>query len=302
MNLSRRFLPPIGALQALEAVDRLGSATAAANELSLTQSAVSRQLQSLEAQLCVDLFVKQGRRLALTSEAKDYAKDIREALNIIGKSSLQMTINPAGGSLDLAILPSFGMRWLVPRLPEFARLHPEVTINLSTRITEFNFNTEPFDAAIHFGKDGWPDTDALHLKDESVIAVCSPSFIAEKPIQSARDLLNLPLMHIQTRPDAWRDWFAAQGQQVEQVSGMLYDQFSTILQAALHGLGIALIPDYLVEQEIAAGRLIHAWGHATPLPGAYYLVWPKNKEHDVALVKFKDWLSTQVDHEDMLPR
>lgn len=302
MNLSRRFLPPIGALQALEAVDRLGSATAAANELSLTQSAISRQLQSLEAQLGVDLFIKQGRRLALTSDAQDYAKDIRDALDIIGKSSLKMTINPTGGSLDLAILPSFGMRWLVPRLPEFARLHPEVTINLSTRMAEFNFATEHFDAAIHFGQDIWPDTEALHLKDENVIAVCSPEFITGKTIRTANDLLNYPLMHIQTRPNAWRDWFAAQGADEEQISGMLYDQFATILQAALHGLGIALIPDYLVEQEIAAGRLVHAWGHATALPGAYYLVWPKTKTNDVPLKKFRNWISDQVNQEDMLPR
>ncbi|WP_120501277.1 LysR substrate-binding domain-containing protein [Roseovarius sp. EL26] len=302
MSPSRRFLPPIASLQALEAVERLGSATAAARELSQTQSAVSRQLQSLETQLGVDLFVKQGRRLSLTPEAIDYALDIREALKIIGQSSLKLTINPAGGSLDLAILPSFGMRWLVPRLPEFAQLHPEVTINLSTRLSEFNFTSEPFDAAIHFGKHDWPETDALHLKDEAVIAVCAPDFLADKSIRSAKDLLQHPLMHIQTRPSAWRDWFSAQGESVDHVGGMLYDQFSTIIQAALHGLGVALIPDYLVEQDLASGRLVRAWGHATPLPGAYFLVWPKTKSKDAAVLKFRNWLAAQMDQEDMLPR
>jgi DNA-binding transcriptional LysR family regulator len=181
-------------------------------------------------------------------------------------------------------------------------LHPEVTINLSTQLKEFNFASESFDAAIHFGNDEWPETESLHLKDEAVTAVCSPKFLAGKDIKSARDLLKHPLMHIQTRPNAWRDWFIAQGEPVTQTGGMLYDQFSTITQAALHGLGVALIPDYLVEQDLATGRLVCAWGHTTPLSGAYYLIWPKSKSNDIALRKFKDWLRTQVEPEDMLPR
>ncbi|MCZ0811099.1 MAG: LysR family transcriptional regulator [Pseudomonadota bacterium] len=298
----RRFLPSTASLRALETLDRLGSATAAANELNLSQSAVSRQLQTLEAQLGVALILRRGRRMVLTPEAAGYAAEIRMALQKITQATLKLTINPAGGSLDLAILPTFGMRWLVPRLPDFARRHPEVTINLSTRIKPFNFGTEPFDAAIHFGNRDWPGTGAVTLKTEAVVAVCAPDLLKGRAARAARDLLELPLLHIETRPDAWRAWFAAHGITAEIVTGTIYDQFSTITQAALHGLGVALLPDYLAEQDLATGRLVMAWGGPTRMPGAYQLVWPLEKAHDPALMTFRDWLATQAEDEDPLPR
>src|SRR6056297_2783433 len=200
--LPRRFLPSTASLRALEALDRVGSATAAAEELSLSQSAVSRQLQTLEDQLGITLIIRQGRRMMLTPEAADYAAEIRAALHKITQATLKVTVNPAGGSLSLAILPTFGMRWLVPRLADFARRHPEVTINLSTRIKPFNFGAEPFDAAIHFGHRDWPGTGAITLKTEAVVAVCSPELLEGRTAGAARDLLALPLLHIETRPEA----------------------------------------------------------------------------------------------------
>ena len=302
MALPRRFLPSIASLRALEALDRLGSATAAAEALSLTQGAVSRQIQALEDQLGVALVAKNGRRMGLTAEAVIYAAEVRGALAQIAQASMKLTVNPAGGALNLAILPTFGMRWLVPRLPDFARQHPEVTLNLSTRVKPFNFDVEPFDAAIHFGSADWPGTAAMRLRREAVTAVCAPEVIgARKPIR-ARDLLDLPLLHIETRPEAWRAWFAAQGVEVARVPGMVYDQFATITQAALHGLGVALLPEYLAEGDLASGRLVTAWGAATPSPGSYYLVWPQTKASDAALSKFRDWLSGQIGEEDLLPR
>lgn len=298
----RRLLPTTAALSALEAVDRLGSASAAAEALNLTQSAVSRQLQTLEAQLGQPLFVRRGRSLALTPEAAAYAADIRGALHKITQASLRLTLNPAGGSLNLAILPTFGMRWLVPRLADFARRHPEVTINLTTRLKPFNFDQEPFDAAIHFGDGGWPGTEAMRLREETVVAVCAPALLEARPPRTARDLLRLPLLHIETRPDAWAAWFEAQGVRGARAAGTVYDQFATITQAALHGLGVALLPDYLAAQDLAAGRLVRAWGGPTPSPGAYHLVWPVEKARDSALVKFRDWLATQTEDEDPLPR
>lgn len=303
MSLSRRFLPSIASLRALEALDRLGSATAVAQELAQTQSAVSRQLKALEEQLGVTLVIREGRSLVLTPEAADYADKIRGALQQITQASLKLTVNPVGGSLTLAILPTFGMRWLVPRLADFARLHPEVTINLSTRLKPFNFASEPFDAAIHFGEPDWPGTQALRLKTEAVLPVCTPEFLAGRPpITGAADLLTLPLLHIETRPQAWAAWLAAHGVTNQQVTGTIYDQFSTITQAALHGLGVALLPDYLAEQDLATGRLVCAWGGAAQTPGAYYLVWPLRNARDPALQKFRDWLAGQAEDEDPLPR
>lgn len=298
----RRFLPSTAALNALEAVARLGSATAAAEELNLTQSAVSRQIKTLENQLGLALFVRRGRALVLTPEAESYAAEIRGALQKIAQASLRLTVNPSGGSLDLAILPTFGMRWLVPRLADFARRYPEVTINLTTRIRPFSFDAEPFDAAIHFGNGDWPGAAAMKLRAEAVVAVCAPALLAGAEVGRAEDLLRLPLLHIETRPEAWAAWFAAQGVPGVQVTGTIYDQFATITQAARHGLGVALLPDYLAEQDLATGRLCTVWGGPTPSPGAYYLVWPVEKSRDSALTKFRDWLATQTEDEDRLPR
>ncbi len=302
MSLPRRFLPSIASLSALEALDRLGSATAAAKALSLTQSAVSRQLQTLETQLGVTLFLRDGRNMVLTPEAAEYAADVREALQRITQASLKLTINPTGGSLNLAILPTFGMRWLVPRLPDFARAHPEVTINLSTRLKQFSFASEPFDAAIHFGNSDWPGTRSMRLLGETVLPVCAPSLLEAQMPRQAADVLALPLLHIETRPEAWPAWFAAHGVSGARLTGTTYDQFSTITQAALHGLGVALLPTYLAAPDVAAGRLVSAWGDAVQSPGAYHLVWPVEKSGNAALGAFRDWLHGQREDEDLLPR
>lgn len=302
MIAPRRFLPSIASLRALEALDRLGSATAVAQELSLTQSAVSRQLQTLEGQMEVALIIREKKRMRLTPAAIEYASDVRGALQMIAQASLKLRANPAGGSLSLAILPTFGMRWLVPRLADFARLHPEVTINMATRLVPFSFATQPFDAALHFGNADWAGTENLRLMTENVVPVCAPELLARTKITQPADILSLPLLHIETRPNAWGQWFASNGVVAKGLAGTLYDQFSTITQAALHGLGVALLPDYLVEQDIAAGRLVVAHGGPSQSLGAYYLVWPVEKSGDPSLVLFRDWLATQVEENDFLPR
>lgn len=303
MLAPRRFLPSLASLRALEALDRLGSASAVAEELSLTQSAVSRQLQALETQMGAELIRRDRKRLSLTQTARDYVADIRPALNQIAQASLRLQVPQSGGALNLAILPAFGMRWLMPRLPDFARLHPDVTINMSTRLAPFNFAGEPFDAAIHFGTGDWPGTDRLLLKHEQVLPVCAPALLRGRASGDPRALLTLPLLHIQTRPNAWRDWFALKGVDLTgPIPGTMYDQFSAITQAALHGLGMALLPDYLAEQDLATGRLCAPFGPATEMQGAYYLVWPQTRSRHAPLGLFRDWLTTQAQPEDPLPR
>ncbi|WP_037313426.1 LysR substrate-binding domain-containing protein [Ruegeria halocynthiae] len=303
MGTPRRFLPSISSLRALEALDRLGSASAVAEEMSLTQSAVSRQFQSLETQLEVELIRRDQKRLSLTPAAQEYVGEIRQALNQIAQASMNLHLAPLGGSLNLAILPTFGMRWLVPRLPEFARRHPDITINMSTRHRPFNFAAEPFDAALHFGEADWPGTDRLLLKVERVLPVCAPALLPNGPPESPQALLKLPLLHIQTRPKAWQGWFRQMGfDNVGALPGTIHDQFSTINQAALHGLGVALMPSYLVEQDLAVGRLISAFSDAVETVGAYYLVWPRSKSDDPSLREFRHWLAAQAQSEDTLPR
>ena len=299
----RRHLPPLAALQSLEALDRLGSASAVAEELALSQSAISRQLQTLETQLGLRLIDRARKRLALNEAGKRFVAEIRPALDTIAQAALRLQVPQSGGALNLAILPAFGMRWLMPRLPDFARRHPDVTINLSTRLEPFNFAGENFDAAIWFGQGAWPGTGCLRLKPEFTLPVCSPDLATGLDPDRPETLARRPLLHIRSRPGAWAEWFARRGAALAQPpGGTLHDQFSTILQAALHGLGVALMPDYLVEQDLATGRLVAPFGAATETGGGYYLVWPETRAGDPALAAFRDWIAPLAEAEDPLPR
>lgn len=290
---SRRLLPSMSGLTALEAVDRLGTATAAAEELSLSQGAVSRALQALEGQLGVALVVRERKRLRLTPAAQDYARQIRAALQSISGASLKLRANPEGGSLNLAILPAFGVQWLAPRLSRFAQQVPGVTVNLSTRLQMFDFDETDFDAAIHFGREDWPGAEHMLLLDEVVLPVCAPGLLTT-PLERADDLLDLPILQLESRPGAWRRYLALQGVEGRRPAGMMFDQFATMAQAALHGLGVALLPQFMVQDPLREGRLVQAW----PVPGtglgSYYLVWPKGRPDRGPLAAFRGWLAAEV--------
>jgi LysR family transcriptional regulator, glycine cleavage system transcriptional activator len=294
--LPRRYLPPIPALMALEAIDRLGTASAAAEELSLTQGAISRALQTLEAQLGVPLLTRERQRLHLTPAARDYVAEVRKALNLLASASLTLRANPTGGSLNLAILPAFGMHWLAPRLARFAQSHPEVTVNLSTRLKPFDFTGSNFDAAIHYGRfDGgrqdWPGVDSLKLMDEEVIAVAAPGL---PPLAKATDILALPMLQLESRPGDWGRWLAHHGHPGQRPPGMMFDQFATLTQAAIHGMGVALIPTYLIQRELTESRLVPVFGGPVAALGSYYLVWPRTGPDRGPLRSFRDWLAEEA--------
>lgn len=289
--LPRRYLPPVPALMALEAVDRLGTASAAAEELSLTQGAISRALQGLEAQLGVPLLTRERQRLHLTPAARDYVSEVRKALHLLASASITLRANPTGGSLNLAILPAFGMHWLAPRLARFTQTHPEVTINLSTRLRPFDFQGSRFDAAIHYGRQDWSGVDYLKLKNEEVLAVAAPGF---PKLQKAADLLAHSLLQLESRTGDWGRWLAHHGHPGLRPPGMLFDQFATLTQGAIHGMGAALIPTFLIERELNEGRLIPIFGPPVPALGSYYLVWPNNAPDRAPLRSFRDWLAGEV--------
>jgi len=288
--LPRRYLPSLASLMALEAVDRLQTAAAAAAELNLTQGAVSRQLQVLEAQLGVALLLRDRQRLRLTPAALDYVRTVRASLHSLAEASMALRANPAGGALNLAILPAFGVRWLAPRLADFARAHPEVTVNLSTRLRPFDFAAGPFDAAIHYGRADWPGAQHLHLMDEEILAVTAPGMGAA---DTAADLLTRPLLQMASRPGDWGRWFAAQGMPGLKPPAMQFDQFATMAQAAIHGLGTALLPVFLIGDDLAAGRLVPAFGAPLRAIGSYYLVWPDNRAARAPLTSFRTWIAGQ---------
>lgn len=289
----RRLLPALPSLLALEAVDRLGTASAAAEELALTQSAVSRALQALEGQLGVPLLIREKQRLRLTPAAQDYVRQVRVHLTAIAQASLRLRANPGGGGLSLAILPAFGVQWLAPRLADFAQRTPGVTVNLSTRLRPFDFATEAFDAAIHFGRADWPGAEHLLLLDEEVLPVCAPGLLPA-PLTAAEGLLGLPLLQMESRPGAWGRYLAQQGVPGLRPVGMLFDQFATMTQAAIHGLGVALLPMFMIEEALRDGRLVPAWparGHGM---GSYFLVWPRDVPPRAPLLAFRDWMAQQV--------
>lgn len=293
MLAPRRHFPSTASLLALEALDRLGTVTAAAAELNLTAGAISRAIKEAEGQLGVTLALRDRQRLRLTPAARDYIAQVRRALETLSTASLRLRGSPQGGGLTLAILPAFGMHWLAPRLPNFRAAHAGISLSLATRLRPFDLAAEGFDAAIHYGRADWPGADHLLLMEEQVQAVCAPSLVPE-PLAYASALLDLPLLMIESRTGDWGRWFAAQGLAGQRPQGMMFDQFATMQQGAIHGLGVALLPTFLIGDDLEAGRLVPAFGGPVRSAGSYYLVWPKDVPPRPAFAAFRDWIGEQV--------
>ncbi|MDV6330462.1 LysR family transcriptional regulator [Asticcacaulis sp. 201] len=294
MLTPRRFLPPIAHLQAFEAAARTSSITTAARELNLTQSAVSRQIKALEDLLEVELFYRERQTIRLTPGGEAYAREVRDALKKISTASLNLRANPFGGTLNLAVLPTFGARWLAPRLPSFLAQHPGTTLNLVTRLTAFDFRLEAMDAAIYHGTGDWPGAQTHRLRDEYVVPACSPALLERYRFEAPADLRKAPLLHITTRPDAWERWLRLHGAPAEQVQGMLFDQFSTLAQVARAGLGVALLPAFLIEEELRTGQLVRALDLPMQTAEAYYLAWPEDRADHPPLTAFRDWIDAEI--------
>ena len=294
MAIARRFLPSMSLLYAFEAAARSASFTAAAAELNLTQSAVSRQIRALEDMLGCALFLRERQTVKLTAAGEAYAEEIRDALHRIATATLGLRANPGGGSLNLAILPTFGTRWLAPRLPGFLAENPGITINLTTRLAPFDFQYDQVDAAIHFGKAEWPGADLEFLMGETVVPACSAELRDRLNIRTPADLVRAPLLHLASRPDAWERWFAAMDMTVGHVHGMLIDQFATAAQTAMAGMGVALLPKFLIEAELLRGDLVEAVNGAAESSGHYYLAWPPKRASYPPLRAFRSWLKTTL--------
>ena len=288
----RRKIPSTAALVAFESAARHQSFTKAAEELALTQSAVCRQIASLETFLGIELFRRTRRGVCLTEDGLSYSRRIAAQLDAVERDTLAVMGQQGGTSLELAVVPTFATQWLLPRLRDFQRLHPEVTVNLTNRTRPFLFADTEFDAALYFGDADWPGTRASFLMRENPVPVCSPALIAPHSVLDARQIAALPLLQQSTRPYAWRQWFGSLGLQVEgDLRGPRYELFSMLAQAAMHGMGVALIPPLMIQRELAEGRLVVPLEHALQLSDkAYYLVIPERKLELAALRAFRDWL------------
>jgi len=293
MKIPRRFLPSLAALSAFEAAARTGSVTAAAAELNLTQSAVSRQIKLLEQQLEVPLFWRERQSIRLTAAGHAYAREIRVTLEHIGAASMNLRANPSGGTINLAVLPTFGTNWLVPRLPKFMKAHPDVTINLVTQQAPFDFRTKSLDAAIHYGTGTWPGTECIFLCADVVTPFCSPEMQKQYSFKQPMDLRKAPLLHLKSRPDAWEQWLGYNSVPFDSVRGMLFDQWNTAGAAAAAGLGVALLPAFLFEEQLKNSSLVCALDRPMLTAGGYHLFWPTDRADYPPLLSLRQWLADE---------
>ena len=293
----RRKIPSSHTLLCFEAAARHQSFTRAAQELALTQSAVSRQITALEEYLGLTLFRRGRHGVELTSAGANYAGRVARRLSAIEQDTLDiMGGTTAGGDVHLASVPTFAAQWLIPRLPDFALAHPDITVHIDTRTRPFMFADTQLDAAIYAGTPEqlrqWAGTHSTWLLEERVVVVAHPQWLQGQAALDAPTLATLPLLQQGTRPDAWAQWFAQQEVAAPQaLAGPRYEQFSMAAAAAARGMGLALIPRLLIEAELARGELVIA--HPTPLaaPRSYYLVRPETVDMpQPALDVFADWL------------
>lgn len=292
----RRKIPGTDLLIAFETSARHQSFTRAAEELCLTQSAVCRQISTLEDYLGIQLFNRVKKRVTLSEAGLLYAKQVREYLKQMEHDTLSlMAHRGAGGVLELAVIPTFAARWLIPRLADFHSRNPAITLDLTTRAEPFMFTDTPFDAAIHFGDPVWPGAITEYLFGEDMVPVCSPSLLGGATRVDPEQLERLPLLHQSARPDAWREWFEVAGRpNVNAMGGSRYELFSLLVEAARAGLGVALMPRFFVLSEIASGELLIPSPYVLHNQRSYYLVYPQNKVGSPSLQVFCQWLRDQA--------
>ena len=294
----RRKLPSTQALHCFEAAARHQSFTRAAQELNLTQGAVSRQVAVLEDFLGVPLFRRGQHGMVLTPAGADYARQVSQRLDALERDAVDlMGRGGQGDSLTLAAVPTFATRWLIPRLPHLAAQHPDLQVHFETRTRPFLFTDTGIDAAIWAGTaqqlQQWAGTQATHLMDEDVLPVCSPRLLHQGQPVTPLALAQMPLLQQATRPEAWRQWFGAQGVDAPRaMAGPRYELFSMQAAAAMSSLGVALMPTLLVQEELASGTLVVACAHPLTAQRAYYLVQPQGGERP-ALGVFREWLAGQ---------
>ncbi|WP_434767302.1 LysR family transcriptional regulator [Pseudomonas triticicola] len=291
----RRKIPSTAALISFEAAARHESFTRAAEELSLTQGAICRQIASLEEFLSVELFRRSRRGVKLTEAGLSYSRRVATQLDAVERDTLSVMGQQGTNVIELAVVPTFGTQWLLPRLKDFQLKHPEVTVNLTNRTRPFLFADTEFDAAIYFGDADWSGTESHRLMGENPMPVCSPALLGDRKQLTAQAIAELPLLQQTTRPYAWRQWFNSQQLNIPRdMTGPRYELFSMLAQAAMHDMGVALIPPFLIQRELAEKRLVIANPQALSSIKAYYLMIPERKVESASLKAFRDWLVKQA--------
>jgi LysR family glycine cleavage system transcriptional activator len=290
-----RRLPPLNALKAFEAAARHESFTRAAEELCVTQGAVSHQVKALEAELGVKLFNRERQRLVITEAGRSYLEVVRDALDRIAAGTERLLQRQSAGSLTVSTSPNFASKWLVHRLGRFAEMHPGIDLRISASLHHVDFAREDVDLAVRHGDGHAPGLAVARLCAEELAPVCSPKLRRRSGLREPPDLARYTLLHVNDRKD-WETWIAAAGAANVDVSrGPVLNQASMALDAAVDGQGVALARSALAAWDLIAGRLVRPFKLALPVPYAYWIVCPKVTAKLPKIVAFRDWLLSEAE-------
>jgi LysR family transcriptional regulator, glycine cleavage system transcriptional activator len=284
---------PLRALQAFSAVARTGSVVGAAEELTVTASAISHLVRQLERRLGVVLFTRKGRGLTPTLDGERLAAAVGPALVTIDDALSGLRRRSA--ELRISMLSSFAVHWLIPRLSRFQTQHPNIELFLSTSTRIVDLTAEAFDCAIRLGRGGWPNVAADELYREELVTACSPLWLAARQIRSPRDLVRAKLLHARARRQDWVHWFRAAGVPDFKVgSGPVFETRALAIQAAIAQMGVVAVDPRFIEAELAAGQLTIPFPLRVALDSAYWLVWCPGREAAQPVAAFRRWLAAEV--------
>ncbi|EOD81077.1 transcriptional regulator [Grimontia sp. AD028] len=286
-----RRLPPLNSLRVFEAAARHLSFTRAAEELFVTQAAVSHQIKALEEFLGLKLFRRRNRSLLLTEEGQSYFLDIKDIFTSLADATDRVLERGAKGALTISLPPSFAIQWLVPRLADFNQQHPEIDVRIKAVDMEDGSLTDDVDVAIYYGRGNWPGLRCDELYPEFLLPVCSPAVLnGPKPLHSLEDLKHHTLLHDRTRKD-WKTY--AKYYQISDINlnyGPIFSHSTMVLQAAALGQGIALSNNVLAQPELESGRLVCPFEHFLMSKNAFYLVSQQKDADSGRIAAFREWV------------
>jgi LysR family glycine cleavage system transcriptional activator len=295
-NIMRRFLPSLSALQAFEAAARYMSFTKAADELAITQSGISRQINNLEQYLGVRLFERSGSRLVLTDPGANYFQEVAQMLNKLEEVSIDAVRGrKADASLMIGAHPGLATRWLVPRLGGFVAKNPGMPIEVVPVDSEVNFEQSRIDIAIMRGVGSWPNTRVSLLFPEQLAVVASPKLIPATTKLDRLDFSHLPTLQNASRPSLWLSWLrTAKLAHSGVIQGIRFANSEMLISAALSGLGLAVVPWHYVEQELARGELHLPFGDPVQSSESYWVAFSERKTQRQSVKSFRDWLLSET--------
>jgi len=284
-------LPPMNTLRAFEAAARHLSFTRAANELNVTQAAISHQIRALEEALGVRLFRRLNRAIRLTEEGQEFVADVRKALDHLVGAVDKLAAPTGGGPLTVSALPSFTAKWLVPRLGRFRQRHPQIEIRISPSMQVVDFARDDVDVAVRYGKGIYKGLRSVWLMTDDVFPVCSPALRdGNPPLNTPEDLRHHTLLHDDFYVD-WAMWLLVAGVKgVDERRGPFFTDSAMVIQAAIEGQGVALARGALAAGDLAAGRLVRPFTLSISNDYAYYVVCPESTADRPKIAAFRDWL------------